>query len=54
VGFVLGDCDSWQGLVEGEEVLGYGGADCVLFGVGGEGFEGFRGGGCGAEEVVVG
>ena len=35
-------------------MLGYGGADCVFFGVGGEGFEGFGRVGCGAEDVVVG
>ena len=54
VGFVLGDCNSCGGLVKGEEVLGYGGAGCVFFGVGLEGFEGFGGGGGGPEDVVVG
>ena len=54
MGFVLGDCEVRGGLVEGEEVLGYGGADCVLFGVGGEGFEGFGRVGGGPENVVVG
>jgi hypothetical protein len=54
VGFVFWDCEVCGGLVQGEEVLGYGGADCVLFGVGLQGFEGFGGVGGGPEDVVVG
>jgi hypothetical protein len=54
VGFVLGDCEVCGGLVEGEEVLSYGGADCVFFRVGLQGVEGLGGGGGGPEDVVVG